>query len=84
MYHSDAELFSEPLIDYLKNRGWTLMESEPDIAILRKIFIDQEGEIVLPRDRTYADYHQRVLEAIRFLAKNEQISEEDILEEVFQ
>ncbi len=84
MYHADTELFSEPLIDYLKNRGWTLLESEPDIAVLRKIFIDQEEEIVLPRDRSYADYRQRVLEAIQFLAKNEQSSKEDIIEELFQ
>jgi hypothetical protein len=35
MYRSKTELFfSEPLIDYLANRGWIPMESEPDIAIL--------------------------------------------------
>jgi hypothetical protein len=82
MYPANTELFSEPLIDYLGNRGWTLMESEPDIAVLRKIFMDQEEEIILPRDRTYADYRQRILEAIQFLAKHEQTSEEDIIGEL--
>jgi len=82
MHHADTELFSEPLIDYLRNRGWVLMASEPDIAVLRKVCIDREEEIVLPRDRTYADYRQRLLEAIRFLAKQERRSERDIIEEV--
>ena len=83
MYHAENELFSEPLIDYLKNRDWILMESEPDIAVLRKLFVNQEEEIILPRDRTYADYHQRILEAIQFLAKRENISEKNVIEEVF-
>lgn len=82
MYYVKTELFSEPLIDYLRNRGWALMESEPDIAVLRKFFIDQEEEIVLPKDRSYADYHQRILEAIQFLAKYEQSSEKDIIEKL--
>src|SRR5476649_2665597 len=82
MYHVENELFSEPLIDYLKNRGWILMESEPDIAVLRKLFVDQEEEIILPRDRTYADYHQRILEDIQFLAKREDSTEKNIIEEV--
>lgn len=82
MYHAERELFSEPLIDYLKNRGWILMDSEPDIAVLRKTFADQEEEIILPIDRKYEDYHQRILEAIQFIAKREQNSEKDILEEL--
>ena len=82
MYHAENELFSEPLIDYLKNRGWILMESEPDIAVLRKLFVDQEEEIILPRDRTYADYHQRIIEAVQFLAKREYSTEKNIIEEV--
>jgi hypothetical protein len=82
MSHVDNELFSEPLIDYLRNRDWTLIESEPDIAVLRKVFNNQEEEIVLPRDRSYADYRKRILEAIRFLAKHEHISEKNIIEEL--
>ncbi len=82
MYHADSELFSEPLIEFLKNKGWTLMESEPDIAVLRKIILDQEEEILLPRDRTYADYYQRVQEAIQLFAKYEQSSEKAVLEEL--
>jgi len=83
MYHANMELFSEPLIHYLQNRGWKLMESPPDIAVLRKNYIDQEEEIVLPRDRTYADYHQRILEAIQSLAKYEFCSEKEIMDELF-
>jgi hypothetical protein len=80
---AENELFSEPLIDYLKNQGWIVMESEPDIAVLRKPFVYGEEEVVLPRDRTYADYRQRVLEAIQYVAQCEHISEKAILEEVF-
>ena len=83
MYRAETELFSEPLIDYLANRGWTLMESEPDIAILRKIDDDQEEEIVLPRDRSYVDYHRRIMEAIQFLSKQEHCSVDSILNELF-
>ena len=83
MYHAETELFSEPLIDYLTNRGWTLMESDSDIAVLRKFFNDQEEEIVLPRDRSYADYRQRVIEAIQFLARQEHSSERSIVDELF-
>lgn len=82
MYHAENELFSEPLIDYLKNRGWFLMDSEPDIAVLRKSFADAEEEIILPRDRAYADYRQRILEAIQFLAQREHSAEKDIIEEL--
>jgi hypothetical protein len=82
MYPVDNELFSEPLIDYLKDRGWTVMESEPDIAVLRKLLDDQEEEIVLPKDRTYVDYHQRIQEAIQYLAKQEHSSVREIIEEV--
>ncbi|HEX4840511.1 MAG TPA: hypothetical protein VFU89_08735 [Rhabdochlamydiaceae bacterium] len=82
MYHAKNELFSEPLIDYLRNHGWKLMESEPDIAVLRKLFVDQEEEIILPRDRTYADYHQRILEAVQLLAKRENSTEKKIIEEM--
>lgn len=82
MHRADTEFFSETLIDYLRNRGWSLMESEPDIAVLRKVFIDQEEEIVLPRDRSYADYRLRIREAIQFLAKHELRSEGDIIEEL--
>jgi hypothetical protein len=82
MYHAETELFSEPLIVCLRNRGWTLMESEPDIAVLRKFFDDQEEEIILPRDRTYTDYRQRIQEAIQFLATHEHSSEKDIIEEM--
>ena len=83
MYHAENEFFSESLIDYLKNRGWTQTESEPDIAVLRKIFADQEEEVVLPIDRSYADYRKRVLEAIQYLAQCEHRSEKDIVEELF-
>jgi len=85
MFHAnnDNELFSEPLIDYLKNRGWSMIESEPDIAVLRKNFVNCEEEVVLPIDRTYADYHQRILEAIQFVAKCDHHSEKNILEEIF-
>lgn len=82
MYHAELELFSEPLIDYLSNRGWSLMESEPDIAVLRRVYDEQEEEIVLPRDRSYVDYHRRVMDAIRFLSKHEHRSEESILNEL--
>jgi hypothetical protein len=82
MYHAESELFSEPLIDYLRNRGWALMESEPDIAVLRKVFNDQEEEIILPRDKAYADYRQRIMEAIQFLAKHEHNSETNIINEL--
>jgi hypothetical protein len=82
MYPADAELFSEPLIDYLMARDWMLMESEPDIAVLRKMIRNQEEEIVLPRDRTYVDYHQRILEALRFLAQYEQSTILEIKEEL--
>lgn len=82
MYHAKNGIFSEPLIDYLKNRDWILIDSEPDIAVLRKSFNDQEEEIVLPRDRSYADYHQRIQEAIQFLALREHSSEKDIIEEL--
>ena len=82
MYHADYELFSEPLIDFLVKRGWTLLESEPDIAILRKFILDQEEEILLPRDRSYADYFQRVQEGIQFFAKCEHSSEKTVLEEL--
>lgn len=82
MHHANAEFISEKLIDYLMNRGWSLMESGPDIAVLRKVYIDEEEEIVLPRDRTYADYRQRVREAIQFLAKQEGRSEGDIIVEL--
>ena len=82
MFYADAELFSEPLIGYLENRGWVITESESDIAVLRKFFMGQEEEIVLPRDRTYVDYHQRILEAIQILAKQERISQEDILKDL--
>jgi hypothetical protein len=71
MHPADAEFFSEALIDYLKSRGWSQMESGSDIAVLRKEGIDQEEEIVLPKDRTYADYQQRVQEAVQCLAKHE-------------
>lgn len=80
MYHAENELFSEPLIEYLRNRGWILKESEPDIAVLRKFLDDGEEEIVLPRDRTYADYRQRIVEAIQFLARHEHSTEKDIIE----
>ncbi len=82
MYHAEAELFSEPLIDYLRHRGWTLMESEPDIAVLRKFFDDHEEEIILPRDRTYVDYRHRIMEAIQFLAKYEHSSINSIVNEL--
>jgi hypothetical protein len=82
MYYADTELFSEPLIDYLMNRGWARMESEPDIAILRKVYFDEEEEIVLPRDRKYSDYRKRVLEGVRLLGKLEHRSEKDILEDL--
>lgn len=82
MFYADAELFSEPLIGYLENRGWVITESEPDIAVLRKFFMDEEEEIVLPRDRTFVDYHRRILEAIQALAKHEHISKEEILKDL--
>jgi hypothetical protein len=82
MYPAENELFSEPLIEYLKNRGWSQMESEPDIAVMRKIFGDQEEEIMLPRDRSYVDYHERILEAIQFLAQKEQRPEKYIIEDL--
>lgn len=82
MYHANNELFSEPLIDYLQTRGWSLVESEPDIAVLRKLFDGEEAEITLPRNRAYADYRQRILETVRYLAKRERSSERDIIEEV--
>ena len=79
----DVELLSEPLIDYLSHHGWMLMDTEPDIAVLRKNFGGQyEEEIVLPRDRAYVDYDQRIVEAIRFLANLEGCSERDIVEEL--
>lgn len=81
MYHAETELSSELLIGYLRNRGWSLVESEPDIAVLRKGVIDEE-EIVIPVDRTYADYRQRILEAIKFLAKYEHRSEGEILDDL--
>ncbi len=82
MHLANIELFSEPLIAYLKNRGWMQMDTDPDIAILRKVFIDQEEEIVLPIDRRFSDYRKRVLEAIHFLAKHECRSEEDIIDDL--
>ncbi len=82
MFHAEAELFAEPLIDYLRSRGWALMESEPDIAVLRKLFDGQEEELVLPKDRSYSDYHQRVMEAVQSLARYEQSSERSIIEEL--
>ncbi len=82
MYHAENEIFSEPLIEYLKHKGWELMESEPDIAVLRKLFDNQEDEIVLPRDRSYVDYHLRIKEAIRFLAGYEHTTEKGIIEEL--
>lgn len=82
MHHADTEFFSETLIDFLMKRGWSLMASEPDIAVLRKVISDQEEEIVLPIDRAYADYRQRVLEAIQFLAKQERCSQRDIIDEL--
>jgi hypothetical protein len=82
MHPADNNLFSEPFIEYLQNRGWIQMESEPDIAVLRKLFDDQEEEIILPRDRNYTDYHQRLLEAIQFLALKEQRSEKSIIEDL--
>jgi hypothetical protein len=82
MYHAETELFSEPLIDYLSSRGWALMISEPDIAILRKMDDDQEEEIILPRDRSYVDYHHRIMEVIHFLSKYEHRSVDSILNEL--
>ena len=80
MYY--AELISETLIDYLLNRDWTLMESEPDIAVLRKLDGEQEEEIVLPRDKNYVDYQHRIMDAIRFLSEYEHRSEDSILNEL--
>ena len=83
MYHAKNELFSEPLIEYLMDKGWELMESEPDIAVLRKCSNnEEEDEIVLPRNRSYADYHLRIKEAVRFLANYEQTTENGIIEEL--
>lgn len=82
MYHPESELSSEPFIEYLLNKNWTLMESEPDIAVLRKVYAQEEEEIVLPRDRSYGDYQQRIREAIQFLAKHEHISEKNIIDEL--
>ena len=82
MYHVNKELLSETLVDYLKKRGWMLEESEPDIALLRRTYEDREEEIVLPMDKTYADYQQRITEAIQFLAVAEGRSENQIINEL--
>jgi hypothetical protein len=82
MSHADTELFSEPLIEYLQKLDWHLALSEPDIAVLRKEIDGQEEELLLPIDRRFADYQQRVLEAIWALAKYERISEKSILEDL--
>ena len=82
MHDARVELPSETLLDYLKNQGWIHVESEPDIAILRKMYDDQEEEIVLPLDRKYVDYSIRVTEAVRVLAALENRTERGILDEV--
>lgn len=77
------EVYSEQLITYLQNNGWSLIGSEIDIAVLRKIISGQEEEIILPKDLNFTDYHQRVDEAIQFLAQLENSSKKEIIEELF-
>ena len=82
MQHTSIELLSEPLIEYLTNHGWTLTDSSRGIAVLRKIIGDQRNQILLPIDRDFSDYRERVWDAIHFLVKYEGRSERDILDDI--
>ncbi len=76
-------LFSEQVIDYLRQRGWSRIEPGlPKIAILRKNFLYQEEEIVLPIDRSFGDYQRRIYDAIQFLSRHEDREPSEIIEDL--
>jgi hypothetical protein len=69
------------ILKYFQSYDWLLVEPSPftEIAIMRKNIHEEQEEILIPRDQSFADYNERIFDAIASLAKYENKVLEDII-----
>lgn len=72
------------LFKYLNSFDWHENNSPAlkEIVVMRKTINDQEEEIVVPRNQEYADFKQRIYDALTILSRLENIDLNDIISDL--
>lgn len=72
------------ILKYFQSYDWQTAEPSPftDIAILRKNIHEEQEEILIPCDQSFADFHERILDAIVSLAKFENKILDDVISDL--
>jgi hypothetical protein len=72
------------ILKYFQSYDWQLVEPSPftDIVIMRKNIREEQEEILIPRDQSFADFNERIFDAIDSLAKFENKVPDDIISDL--
>lgn len=72
------------ILKYFQSYDWQLVESSPfkDITIMRKNIREEQEEILIPCDQSFADFNERIFDAIDSLAKFENKVLDDIISDL--